>query len=227
MGDKFKVKICGITDIKNAQLAAENGADYIGVLVEVAISPRSKTIAEAKEIFSAALLPTVALVYQMPAEQLKYLINELNPYAIQFLGEQDPNVITLLKQNFPKVHTWQSLHLPAGDAFDIIKVASKAESYINAGVDIIVLDTAVETGAKKQYGGTGQTNNWELVKDLIPLIKAPVLLAGGLNPENVQKALLTVNSIGIDVSSGVEVIKGQKDPAKLKLLISQVRELEK
>ena len=227
MERSFAVKICGITDINNAQLAAESGADFLGVLVEVAISPRSKTIIQAKGIFDATFLPTVALVHEMSLERIEYLISELDPFAIQFLGEQDINVINLLKQNFPHIHMWQSLHLPAGEAFDIKQVASDAENYIDAGVDVIVLDTAVETGVKKQYGGTGQTNNWELVKELIPLIKVPVLLAGGLNPENVQKALLTTNSIGIDVSSGVEVIKGEKDPEKLRLLISQVRELEK
>lgn len=218
-----KVKICGITNKEDAELAAKYGADYLGVLVEVAISPRSKTLKEAKEIFASSLIPVVALVYKMSYTNIVELLKELRPYAIQFVAEGEDGTITMLKKEFPNLQIWQSLHLPAQELFDPYEIVKKAQSYLNIGVDIILLDTMLKLGDTKQLGGTGKTSNWELASQVIKQIQAPVMLAGGIKPDNVYDAVVLTKPFGVDVSSGVEIAKGKKDEVKINNLITAAK----
>ena len=219
-----KVKICGVTNLEDAKLAAL-GADYIGILVNVAISPRSITVAQANEIIANISLPVVILVYKLPAHELENLIAEVNPFAVQFVVEEDASLIKVLKEKFPMLQLWQSIHIPADGEFSIKQIWQTANEYVLAGVDVILLDTVVSTGIEKQFGGTGRTSNWDIVKEIIPHINVPVFLAGGLNPDNVALAVEMLQPVGVDVSSGVEITKGQKDPLKLSLFIKNARNI--
>lgn len=221
--EEIKVKICGVTSKEDAILAVGLGADYIGILVEVAISPRSITVTQAKDIIEKCSLPVVVLVYKLPASELENLIAEANPFAVQFVVEEDISLIKALKEKFPKLQLWQSLHVPADGEFSTEEILQTANEYILAGIDVILLDTVVSTGTEKQYGGTGRTSNWDIVKEIIPHIKVPVFLAGGLNLGNVAQAVKMLQPVGVDVSSGVEITKGHKDPLKVEQFIKNAR----
>ena len=225
MIDSCKVKICGITSLEDACLAAELGADYVGVIIEVAFSPRTMSVNDAVPIFIAAPLPVVALVHQMKPERLQELLQILKPHAIQFLSQEGPERAGWLKKLQPGLQVWQSLFLPAGGeaaaGFDFAALAEKAALCREAGVDAVLFDTAALSSGK--FGGTGLTADWLLAEELVREAKLPAFLAGGINPGNVRRAVETVKPYGIDLSSGVEEAPGKKSSAKLKALMEELR----
>lgn len=223
----YKAKICGTTNLEDAGIAADFGADYFGVVVEVDFSPRSLLIEQAKDLFSSPPIPGVALVFEMEHDRVELMIQTLNPFAVQFLHQADPGFIIKLKKAYPNVELWQSIHLPqAGEDIDFSKFKNAVDTYIRAGIDSILFDTAALSKGKMKFGGTGITSDWKIIKDLMQSIDSPVpmWLAGGINPENVGEALDFLNPYGIDLCSGVEAVPGKKDPLKVKKLMSIIKQ---
>ncbi len=226
MKDGCKVKICGTTNIEDVLLAAKEGADYFGVVVEVDFSKRSLTVEKASVLFESPPIPAVALVFHMKEERLRYMLDTLNPYAVQFLSQEDFDLVKSLKQDFPQVQFWQSVHLPAeGSEVSLEEIKDTVGKYIEAGIDLLLYDTVATVQGLKKFGGTGLTSDWGVVKRLMEEVdhKVPVLLAGGINPENVAEALSCINPDGVDLCSGVEVVPGKKDPFKVKALMKNIR----
>ena len=229
MGDHCGVKICGTTSLEDAGLAAGYGADYFGVVVEVDFSPRSLTIDQAKPIFAASPIGDtkgVALVFHMKPERLQTLITTLGPHAVQFLNLEDISHVRELKQRFPDLVLWQSIHLPeAGKEVDFASFQQVVREYADAGIDLIVFDTVAVLKGVQKFGGTGLVSDWHVVRQLIDQvdISVPVWLAGGITPENVAGAIKAVQPAGVDLCSGVEADVGRKDPEKVRRLIENSR----
>jgi phosphoribosylanthranilate isomerase len=223
---KCRVKICGITSLEDAGLAAVVGADYIGVIIEVGSSHRSLRIDEAAPIFTAAPLPAVALIHGMERDRIEELLLKLKPQAVQFLSPEGPELAVWLKKLQQGLQVWQSLFLPAGGeaaaGFDFETLAEKTERCREAGVDVVLFDTAAISSGK--FGGTGLTGDWDLAKRLVREAKLPAFLAGGINPVNIQVAVERVRPFGIDLSSGVEEYPGKKSFAKLKALMEALQQ---
>ncbi len=230
MGEGYKAKICGTTNLGDAFLAAAEGADFFGVVVEVDFSPRSLSIDEAKPLFEAPPVPGVALVFDMEQARVRTVVEQLNPFAVQFLGQADVSFLKELKRQYPSVQVWQSIHLPpSGEKVAVDQFKNTVRSYVDAGVDALLFDTAAVLNGKTKFGGTGLTSDWSVVKKLMGEIESPVpvWLAGGINPENVGKALDTVEPYGIDLCSGVEAKPGRKDPEKIRALMNTIKEKSK
>ncbi|QTA84586.1 phosphoribosylanthranilate isomerase [Desulfonema magnum] len=227
MKNGYKVKICGTTNLEDARLAADEGANFFGAVVETDFSPRSLSLDQAKPLFSAQPIPGVALIFNMAEKRAAQLIQELNPFAVQFLGETDTLFIRRLKKAFPSTELWQSVHLPeAGKHVDFAHFKKAVEDYIEAGVNALIFDTAAVFQGKMKFGGTGLMCDWNIVKKLMDAVRSPVpvWLAGGISPENVGPAIDATDPYGIDLCSGVEAIPGKKDPLKISSLISIIRE---
>ncbi len=226
MSSDFKTKICGTTSREDADLAAAEGADFFGVVVDVAFSPRSLSIEAAAPLFMAPRIPAVALVYQMADDRVETLIKTLLPFAVQFLNPADPSLIKRLKDTYLGTEVWQSIHLPrAGENVDIQKFHQTVDTYVAAGVDALLFDTATVADGKMKFGGTGKTSDWQIVKELMGPIqrKVPIWLAGGINPDNVGEALDVVAPYGVDLCSGVEAVPGKKDPEKVRSLMAVIK----
>ncbi len=223
-----RVKICGITSLNDARLAADAGADYIGMIIDVPFSPRSLDLNEAVSIFASAPLPAVALVHQMEPARLDHLLLKLKPHAVQFLSPQGPQLAERLKSRQPGLRIWQSLFIPAGgetgEGYDFRTLALKTNQCRQAGVDVILFDTASLSSGR--CGGTGMTGDWELAARLVRGAALPAFLAGGINPGNVRGAVAKIRPFGIDLSSGVEEYPGKKSPAKLKALMEALKKAE-
>lgn len=228
MKDGCRVKICGITSLSDAGLAAGVGADYIGVIIEVAFSPRSLGINEAGPIFASAPLPAVALVHQMGPERIEELLLKLRPHAVQFLSPEGPELAGHLKDFQPGLQIWQSLFLPAGGevvaGFDFQTLVLKTARCGEAGVDAVLFDTAAI--ARGKFGGTGLTGDWDLAGKLVRAAALPAFLAGGINPGNIRRAVKAVQPFGIDLCSGVEDRPGKKSAGKLAALMEALRQAE-
>lgn len=221
---RCSVKICGITSIHDARLAADAGADYVGVLVDVAVSERTRSAAEASEIANGSPIPTVLLLYNRSTSDIQEVVSQVQPFAVQLLGQEPPQQVEELK-NTVSCQLWKSVYLPAGspENVDMPAVRSEMQAYRDAGADFLLFDSVDMSLEKPRYGGTGKTCDWNVAAELITESPLPVFFAGGIRPENVKTAIETIHPHGIDLCSGVEASKGIKDPLKLKQLFEQVK----
>lgn len=206
------LKICGTTSTVDAQLAADLGADYLGIIVEHPPSPRSVGLGQAVEIRSAVACPVVAVTVNQSLTRLLEIWDELRPAALQLHGDESPNLIAQLKER--DVTVWSVLH---GD-----NVPAQAQHATEAGVDAILVDARDTAGGETIYGGTGLHSDWEMARTLVEQ-GYRVILAGGLTPENVAAAIHAVNPWMVDVVSGVEASKGVKDAGKLRAFAKAVQ----
>ena len=220
---RCSVKICGITSIHDARLAAGAGADYIGVLVDVAVSERTRSATQAAEIASESPIPTIILLYNRSTSDIQEIVSQVQPFAVQLLGQESPQQVEELTRT-GACEYWKSVYLPAGSPrnVDIPVVQEQMQAYWDAGADFLLFDSVDMSLEKPRYGGTGKTCDWNVAAELITESPLPVFFAGGIRPENVKAAIETIRPHGIDLCSGVEASKGIKDPHKLERLMEQI-----
>jgi phosphoribosylanthranilate isomerase len=200
-----RAKICGITRIEDALACAHLGADAIG-LVFYPPSPRHVSPAQAREI--AHCLPpfitSVALFVNPSEEEVETVLRAVRPDVLQFHGSEAPEFCARFGMPWLK-----AVRVQAG-----LNLVEYAARYHQA--QGLLLDAFVEG----QAGGTGQSFDWTLIPDGLPL---PVVLSGGLDADNVATAISQVRPWAVDVSSGVEAAKGIKDAAKIAAFMQGVR----
>lgn len=201
-----KVKICGITNQRDAEAAAVYGADAIGFIF--APSPRRLAPQLAKKIVKA-LGPFISsvgvFVNEKPAEILA-IAEEVGLTAVQLHGDESP---ALLKK------------LAGIRVIKAFRVAKSSDLYAIRGYapDAILFDTKVEG----LYGGTGKRFDWKILKGFDG--KAPFIISGGLTPLNVRETVETARPYGVDVSSGVERQPGTKDADLIKEFIKNAKQV--
>lgn len=201
----MRVKICGITNLRDALSAVELGADALGFVF--AQSPRQISIKEVERIIKRLppLVTTVGVfVNEMPGVVMKTVIR-CRLGALQFHGEESP---AYLSDFFPEKII---------KAFGIKDKGSLGRLPQYKTVSAYLLDT-YQPGKK---GGSGKTFNWDLAVEA-KKYKKPIILSGGLTPQNVREAILKVKPYAVDVSSGVEREPGKKDYWKMKEFIKAV-----
>lgn len=200
-----RVKICGITRVGDALAAARLGAHAVG-LVFHAGSPRAVTPAQAREIIDALppFVVPVGLFVNADARIVRETLAAAPVQLLQFHGDETPDFCAGFGLPFLR-----AVRVRAGT--DLLQYAR--EFHAAKG---LLLDAWVE-GAR---GGTGTTFDWSLIPGDLP---APVVLSGGLNPDNVEQAVRRVRPWAVDVSSGVESAKGIKDVRKMEAFMTGVR----
>jgi len=206
-----RVKICGIRDLPTALLAVEAGAHALGFVF--ARSSRQVTPTQAREIIRQ-LPPYVAKVGVFVDEGRERL-EEIAAYCgldvVQLHGSETPEYCRGLSKPVVKAIRVKDL-----ESLEVL------QAYTNLPMDRFqIAGFLLDTYRPGQAGGTGETFNWDLVEPAKSYGK-PVILAGGLNPENVKAAISATRPYGVDVSSGVET-NGAKDPVKIQEFIRRVR----
>ena len=151
---RCSVKICGITSIHDARLAADAGANYIGVLVDVAVSERTRSATQAAEIASGSPIPTVILLYNRSTPDIQEIVSQVQPFAVQLLGQESPQQVEELKRD-GTCEFWKSVYLPAGSPknVDISAVQGEMQAYWDAGADFLLFDSVDVSLEKPRYGG--------------------------------------------------------------------------
>ncbi|MBT3297052.1 MAG: phosphoribosylanthranilate isomerase [Verrucomicrobia bacterium] len=203
---KLEIKICGITNIEDARSALELEVDYLGFIF-YAKSPRAVTVEQVHRIMGELDQPcrAVGVFVNSPRADVERVVQRCGLWAAQIHGDEDAAEFAGCS-----LRLWRALKMlptgaaPAPDAW-------AAERY--------VVDAAVP-GA---YGGTGVTADWEQAREEAQ--QRPVILAGGLKPSNVAAALRAVAPRGLDVSSGIELMPGIKDHAKMTNFVARAREV--
>lgn len=200
-----RVKICGVTRVEDGLACAQLGADAIG-LVFYAPSPRNVAVERARAIMAALppFVTTVGLFVDAPASEVQAVLAQLPLDVLQFHGNEAADYCAGFGRPYLK-----ALRVKPG--VDLVQYAS---AY--AGAKALLLDAHVEGIA----GGTGQAFDWSLIPASLSL---PVILSGGLNPENVAEGIRRIQPAAVDVSSGVEASKGIKDAARIAAFMQGVR----
>ncbi|MGC9326337.1 MAG: phosphoribosylanthranilate isomerase [Candidatus Hinthialibacter sp.] len=222
-----QIKICGITNPQDFELIAKCGADFGGVLVEID-SPRGLSLQQARDLLSHAPLPAAAVVVDRAADELEAWAAQLHPFALQLHGRESPALAAELK---PKVacEIWKVIHLPAAEENEPVDVDAVVQSMIEfarAGVDRFIVDATIQRGGKQHLGGTGKTVDWRVARAVRDRSPKPFIAAGGIHPGNAVEAAAAVRPDGIDLSSGVELTQGKKDPDRVLQLITRIRAWE-
>lgn len=204
----MKIKICGITNPEDADVAAKAGADALG-FVMYRNSPRWVEPAVARAIIAGLppFMSAVGVFVNEEAERVRALMDECGFALAQLHGDES----ALYCQDLGRP-VLKALRLK-----DRGTVLALAEFQGRANVRGFLIDAFSDHA----YGGTGQTVDWRLAQETVR--SARVILAGGLNPRNVAEAVQAVRPYGVDVSSGVEKSPGKKDPDKVKAFIEAAR----
>jgi phosphoribosylanthranilate isomerase len=205
----IKVKVCGITNVEDALSAVELGADAVGFVF--AGSPRQVDPDAAKAIIGAlpASVAKVGVFVDDDADQILRVIRYCAIDTVQLHGKEAPAVCEIF---MPRV--MKALRVRDERSLDGLG------AYVGKTAGLVL-----DTFSQEREGGTGTTFDWSLALKA-KRVGLPIILAGGLNPQNVRTALETVRPYGVDVSSGVEARPGRKSRPLMKAFIEQVRHYE-
>ena len=199
-------KICGITNLNDANVAVENGASAIGFIFYEK-SPRTISINNAKSI-SKHLPKTIARVgvfVNHKKDFIRLAISEVPLDMIQLHGDETPDFCNQFDVAILKA----------------LRIKNEASLSVMDQYDVAVF--LLDTFSNDQYGGTGETFDWSVLNRKY---KTPIILSGGLNSENILDAIDAVNPSAIDVNSGVESSPGKKDYNKLKSLFKTLNKTQ-
>ena len=205
------IKVCGIRSVEEAAGAVKAGATAIGVLVGVPDSvPDRVTPDLGKEIVSSVPggVTTVMVTHLTDPEEAADIAAYMKVRAVQAHGDMDVRALRTLRSLLPGVLIIKTVHVTGEEA------AFRARDYA-AAADMLLLDTA----AGGKIGGTGVTHDWSVSAGIVESSRIPVILAGGLNPENVASAIERVRPAGVDANSGLEHEDGRKDFEKIRAFV--------
>ena len=205
---RTRIKICGITRVDDAVTAASLGADAIG-LVFAPESPRCIDIRIARSIIAAmpAFTEVVALFRDPDATTVEQVIDELSIDLLQFHGIESPRFCRDFGRRYIKTVGLANLESPE---------AVIAEYHDAAAI-------LFDSHRHGESGGTGKAMNWNYLPEVT---HSPVILAGGLRPENIAEAVAVARPYAVDVSSGVEHAPGLKDAALIEQFINEVQRVD-
>jgi phosphoribosylanthranilate isomerase len=211
-----RVKICGITRKEDLDAAAVTGADAVGFVVGVASSPRNLSLSEAEKLIRQVppFVKSVLVTVTRSIDDFE-MYEKLNPDAIQIHGE-NLHAAASVRLKIPNTLLIGAVNAQHANDVDVVSRASKL-------FDAVLLDSF----ANGRYGGTGVVHDWELSKRFKQVIHPkPLILAGGLNPENVAEAVRTIQPYAVDVSSGVERQPGIKSHKKIVEFIKNAKDVK-
>jgi phosphoribosylanthranilate isomerase len=207
------VKICGTTNLADALLAVEAGADAVGFV----FGPSKRRVTPEQVGLITRKLPgniqKVGVIVNETPERIAEIIEVAGLTGVQLQGDESPEFTSELRSISPLLLV-KTLQANAG----IDTLASRMEPYCSL-VDAILLDS----GSPAERGGTGKSFAWKEAAARIAGMSIPVIVAGGLNPENVEEAIIALEPWGVDVVTGVESEPGKKDPEKVRAFVAAAR----
>lgn len=215
---RTRVKVCGVTKPHDARVAVDLGADAIGVNFHPG-SRRLVTTEQAKAIVKAVapFVEVVGVFVEQTPEQIRAIIDAAGLSAIQLHGDYPPSALVQLGGVRATVaFPWEQGATEARVAAYLSECASQGAMPVG-----VLIDTKRGAG----FGGTGLTWDWAEARDFI--CELPIVLAGGLSPENVERAIELLDPYGVDVAGGVEAEPGIKDPEKIGRFLNAVASADK
>jgi phosphoribosylanthranilate isomerase len=208
----MRVKICGIRDIDEARMAVSGGADALGFLVglnyptddEVDLQTARRIISEIPPFVSSVLV-----THKVDLAWVAQTCEQSGCSTVQLHGDFPLAQIPELRRRLPNVRIIKAVNVV--DETAVTRALAAARQ-----ADAVLLDSRTAT----RIGGTGHTHDWTISARIVKTIEKPVILAGGLKPENVVNAIEVVQPFAVDVNSGVEFPDGSKSPQRIEEFIN-------
>lgn len=230
------IKICANTNLDDALLSVELGADALGFVF--APSTRKVTAEQVAAITSRlpATVEKIGVFSTQDSVEIASTIRAAGLTGAQLHSSYNPDLIAALASEFPGLRLIQTIHWNVASSEsgaeaatsqsakpEIIakpEMAALSQLKANEQISAVLVDSRTATAS----GGTGVAFDWKAAqRNLAALAPKSLIVAGGLNPENVQQAIAVLHPWGVDVASGVETIPGRKDPSRLKSFLSNAR----
>ena len=203
----MRVKVCGFTDEGDLAAAVTAGVDAVGLIAGVTVeTPREIPLTEASRLAETVPPLVSTVLVTMPADvgEARDRIEQVEPDAVQVHG-LDPEAIASL------------VDAPADVIAAVDPIDTDLDAYAGAA-DALLVDSIDAEGG----GGTGETHDWVRTREIVNTLDVPVVLAGGLTPDNVTEAVETVDPFAVDVASGVEREGGRKDHDAVEQFVERV-----
>lgn len=214
------IQIAGIVDEREAQLMMACGVNYLGFPLRLPVNKEDLSEEEAANIIRSIQPPfySVLITYLYKANEIIQFADVLNTSIVQIHGDITIDELRKLKERKKEITIIKSLVIGENNFDNLKKIISEDSEF----VDAFITDTYDPSSGAS--GATGKTHDWSISKQLVQLSSKPVILAGGLTPENVADAIFEVKPAGVDVHTGVEKSNGRKDIERVKLFIKKSEE---
>jgi phosphoribosylanthranilate isomerase len=217
---RTRIKICCIASIAEAKMAIRHGADAVGLVAKMPSGP-GPIADELIESIAKIIPPPVAsflLTSEQTSSEVISHLQRTGTNTVQLVDELIDGDYDAIRQALPQVRIVQVIHVTGEESLEeAIRLQHK--------VDAFLLDSGNPKAAVKTLGGTGNTHNWDISRELVKRVGVPVFLAGGLNAGNVKEAIEKVRPFGVDICSGVRT-EGKLSEEKLIQFIREIREEE-
>jgi phosphoribosylanthranilate isomerase len=213
------VQVAGVIDRAEADMLQECGVRYLGFPLRLPVNREDLSEADAASIIRSLAPPArgVLITYLADAEEIRRFCGALGARIVQLHGDIAGSQLRRLRTLDPSLTVFKSLVVgrhPLG-------VLEQTVAELAPLVDAFITDTfAPDTGAS---GATGRPHDWAISRRLVELSPRPVILAGGLTPDNVRRAIGEVRPAGVDVHTGVEEASGRKSRAKVMAFVAEAR----
>lgn len=220
------IKICGMTSKEDIDICNHNGVDIVGFLLQQPSKKSNRAdmlgLDVAKELIEYVPLrmKSCLLIHLKDIEKVILTIRELNPDMIQIQEQSNLLIedLRIIKEKFPHIRITKTFYMR--EDIDILTLVEEIKLYIESNIiDYVLIDST--------SGGSGKTHDWKQSSEIVSQIKPfPVILAGGLNSENIKDAILEVNPFGVDVMTGVSNPCHEKSAMKVYCFINTIKEQE-
>jgi phosphoribosylanthranilate isomerase len=217
---KNLVQIAGVIDKEEAGMLMNVGVDNLGFPLRLPVNKEDLTEDEASEIIKIITPPhnAVLITYLNNAEGIIKFCDKLGVNIVQLHGYISKAELDKLKALRPELEVFKSLVVAENNYSELENMVHSLSEF----VDAFITDTFDPvTGAE---GATGKTHDWNISKRLVEISLKPIIIAGGLNPSNVKKAIMEIHPAGVDVHTGVENKSGRKDYELVKRFVEESRE---
>jgi len=214
----LRVKICGITNLKQGEAIAHLGATALGFIL-VPNSPRYIAPEQLVTIipYLPATVESIGVFVDTDIAEVVQIVAKTGLKAVQIHGQESPSYCQELRHQLSK-------DLSRVEIIKALRVRNREDLENIANYETVVDTFLLDAYHPQLLGGTGHTLDWSMLADFTP--RRPWFLAGGLNPENISIALRNLKPDGIDLSSGVEISPGNKDLSKVEKLFTQLSAID-
>ena len=214
MYTRTRIKMCGLTRVKDIEAGLSHGLDALGFIFYEK-SPRNVLPDFVKDIVAKIppFVDCVGVFVDRDREEVEEIIEYCGLSHAQLHGKEDPKYCARVERFASPCHVLKAF-----------RVGDESKSSDFSPYDEVVHGYLLDTYMKGTAGGTGETFDWKLIEQLN--LQRPMILAGGLSPDNVIEAIETVTPFGVDVNSGVEIEPGIKDHSKISEFVRKVRQAD-
>ncbi len=213
------IQIAGVKNLDEAEMLISKGVEYIGFPLRLTVNAEDTSEKDAKTIIAEIKGKSnpVLITYLSQADEIAEFCNYLDVDIVQLHGDVGKKELEKLNKIKPELQIIKSLVIKENNFPSLVETVNELSPFVTA----FITDTFdPETGAE---GATGKTHDWEISERLVQLSPKPVILAGGLNPDNVFDAIVHVKPAGVDSHTGVENSDGNKSAGKTERFAAEAK----